>query len=147
MGAVSEQLADQVVLTNDNPRTETAESRLSRISLKGFSNRSIVTVKYDRSDAITNTFLNAHKNDVILIAGKGHETTQQIGASLLPFSDRELARRLTEQAIMISMSLSKAAMAIESIYSGEDIIFSGCSTDSRTIEKGNLFIALKWREF
>ena len=54
------------------------------------------TIKYDRSDAITNTFLNASKNDVILIAGKGHETTQQIGSTLSPFSDRELARRLTE---------------------------------------------------
>ena len=48
---------------------------------------------------------------------------------------------------MISMSLSKAAMAIESIYSGEDIIFSGCSIDSRTIEKGNLFIALNGENF
>ena len=48
---------------------------------------------------------------------------------------------------MISMSLSKAAMAIESIYSGEDIIFSGCSIDSRTIEKGNLFIALNGANF
>ena len=96
MGAVSEQLADQVVLTNDNPRTETPEQIVENI-LEGIHNRSIVTVKYDRSDAITNTFLNANKNDVILIAGKGHETTQQIGASLLPFSDRELARRLTEK--------------------------------------------------
>jgi UDP-N-acetylmuramoyl-tripeptide--D-alanyl-D-alanine ligase len=44
---------------------------------------------------------------------------------------------------MISMSLSKAAAAIDSNFIGEDIIFSGCSTDSRTIEDGNLFIALK----
>ena len=48
---------------------------------------------------------------------------------------------------MINMSLSKAAAAIESIYNGEDIIFSGCSTDSRTVEKGNLFIALKGEYF
>ncbi|MCZ6804548.1 MAG: UDP-N-acetylmuramoyl-tripeptide--D-alanyl-D-alanine ligase [Proteobacteria bacterium] len=44
---------------------------------------------------------------------------------------------------MISMSLSKAAIATKSNFNGKDIIFSGCSTDSRTIEKGNLFIALK----
>lgn len=48
---------------------------------------------------------------------------------------------------MISMSLSQAANAIESNFSGEDMIFSGCSTDSRTIEKGNLFIALNGENF
>ncbi len=48
---------------------------------------------------------------------------------------------------MISMSLSKAAAAINANYLGEDIIFSGCSTDSRTIENGNLFIALTGENF
>lgn len=48
---------------------------------------------------------------------------------------------------MISMSLSKAASAIESNYEGEDIMFSGCSIDSRTIEKGNLFIAINGENF
>jgi len=48
---------------------------------------------------------------------------------------------------MISMSLSKAATAVESNYNGEDIIFSGCSIDSRTIEKGNLFIAINGENF
>ena len=95
MGAISERLSDQIVLTNDNPRTEAPEQIVENI-LEGIKDKSSVIIKYDRSDAITNTFLNANKNDVILIAGKGHETTQQIGESLLPFSDRELARRLTE---------------------------------------------------
>lgn len=95
MGAISERLSDQIILTNDNPRTEAPEQIVDNI-LEGIKEKSNVTIKYDRSDAITNTFLNANKNDVILIAGKGHETTQQIGESLLPFSDRELARRLTE---------------------------------------------------
>lgn len=96
MGTVAEKLADHIILTNDNPRTEVAETIIEDI-LEGIQDKTSVTIKYDRSDAITNTFLNAHKNDVILIAGKGHENTQQIGTSLLPFSDRELARRLTEQ--------------------------------------------------
>ena len=48
---------------------------------------------------------------------------------------------------MINMSLSKAATAIDSKFSGKDVFFSGCSTDSRTIKKGNLFIALKGENF
>lgn len=95
MGAIAELLSDQIILTNDNPRTE-AEEKIVEDILQGIKEKSRVTIKYDRSDAIINTFLNAGKDDVILIAGKGHETTQQIGTTLSPFSDRELARRLTE---------------------------------------------------
>lgn len=95
MGAIAESLSDQIVLTNDNPRTEAEEKIVDNI-LEGIKDKSKVVIKYDRSDAIINTFLNASADDVILIAGKGHETTQQIGTTLLPFSDRELARRLTE---------------------------------------------------
>ncbi len=95
MGSIAELLSDQIVLTNDNPRNESQEQIVENI-LEGINDNLQVTIKYDRSDAITNTFLNANKADVILIAGKGHETTQQIGTTLLPFSDRELARRLTE---------------------------------------------------
>jgi len=98
MGAISERLSDQVVITNDNPRTEPPEQIVENI-LEGVKDESKAIIKYDRSDAITNTFINANKEDVILIAGKGHETTQQIGESLLPFSDRELARRLTENEL------------------------------------------------
>ncbi|MCZ6804549.1 MAG: UDP-N-acetylmuramoyl-L-alanyl-D-glutamate--2,6-diaminopimelate ligase [Proteobacteria bacterium] len=97
MGSIAESLADQIVLTNDNPRTELQEQIIENI-LEGIKDKSQVTIKYDRSDAITNTFLCANEDDVILIAGKGHETTQQIGSTLSPFSDRELARRLTEGA-------------------------------------------------
>ncbi|MEM6998574.1 MAG: hypothetical protein AAF419_01890, partial [Pseudomonadota bacterium] len=87
--------SDQVILTNDNPRTESEEKIVSDI-LKGIKDKNNISIKYDRSDAIINTFLNAKKDDVILIAGKGHETTQEIGSTLLPFSDRELVRRLME---------------------------------------------------
>jgi UDP-N-acetylmuramoyl-L-alanyl-D-glutamate--2,6-diaminopimelate ligase len=95
MGAISESLSDHVVLTNDNPRTEDEEKIIEDI-LQGIKDKSKVDIKHDRSDAIINTYLNARENDVILVAGKGHETTQQIGTTFLPFSDRELARRLME---------------------------------------------------
>jgi len=95
MGTIAESHSDQIILTNDNPRTESEEKIVEDI-LQGMKDKSQVIIKYDRSDAIINTFLNAKTDDVILIAGKGHETTQQIGTTLLPFSDRELSRRLTE---------------------------------------------------
>lgn len=98
MGEIAELLSDYVVITNDNPRTE-SEERIVENILEGIKNKSSVAVIYDRSHAITSTFLNADVDDIILIAGKGHETTQQIGTTFYPFSDRELARRLTEGEI------------------------------------------------
>ena len=95
MGSIVESLADHIVITNDNPRTESEEVIVEHI-LEGIKDKSNVTVTYDRSEAITSTFLNADVDDIILVAGKGHETTQQIGTTFYPFSDRELARRLTE---------------------------------------------------
>ncbi len=97
MGAIAEALADTVVLTNDNPRSEKPEHIVTQI-LAGMEDKQRVIVRYDRSDAITNTYLRAKPEDVVLVAGKGHETTQQIGTEILPFSDRELARRIAEQS-------------------------------------------------
>lgn len=95
MGTIAEVLSDQIILTDDNPRSEQPEQIVENI-LEGIEDKERVTIKHDRSDAIINTFLNANSDDVILIAGKGHEMTQEIDNTILPFSDRELARRLTE---------------------------------------------------
>ena len=95
MGALAERYCDQIILTNDNPRSEDPDQIIQHI-LEGIKDRDQVIIKPDRSAAITNTFLHAGPDDVILIAGKGHETAQIIGHEVLPFSDRQLARRLTE---------------------------------------------------
>jgi len=96
MGSIVESLSDKIILTNDNPRDELPEKIFENI-LKGIENKSKVIIKEDRSDALISTFLEAKKDDVILLAGKGHEITQKIGSSTIPFSDRELAKRLTEE--------------------------------------------------
>jgi len=96
MGSIAESLSDKIILTNDNPRDELPEKIFEDI-LKGIENKSKVIIKEDRSDALISTFLEAKKDDVILLAGKGHEITQKIGSSTIPFSDRELAKRLTEE--------------------------------------------------
>ena len=96
MGSIAESLCDQIILTNDNPRDESSDKIFEDI-LEGIESKSNVIIKPDRSDALITTFLEAKKGDVILLAGKGHEVTQQIGLNMFPFSDRELAKRLTEE--------------------------------------------------
>ena len=95
MGSVAEALSDQIILTNDNPRYESPDQIFENI-LEGIKNKSKVIIKEDRSDALISAFIEANSDDVILLAGKGHEMTQQIDSITVPFSDRELAKRLTE---------------------------------------------------
>ncbi|MGC3983913.1 MAG: UDP-N-acetylmuramoyl-L-alanyl-D-glutamate--2,6-diaminopimelate ligase [Pseudorhodoferax sp.] len=90
MGAVAERAADRVVVTSDNPRQETPESIIEQI-LAGLAHRATARVQADRARAIAETLAGAAAPDVVLLAGKGHETTQEIAGAKLPFSDRAQA--------------------------------------------------------
>jgi len=95
MGQVASKLADFIILTNDNPRTESPEEIITGIK-SGMS--STPKVIYDREDAIRYAITNAGNDDVVLIAGKGHETYQQIGDRKIAFSDREVVSEMLRQA-------------------------------------------------
>ena len=86
MGAVAEQYADQVVLTSDNPRSESPAFILSQI-LAGVAGRDRVDVIDDRREAIRYALSEAAAADVVLLAGKGHEAMQEIAGVKTPFSD------------------------------------------------------------
>ena len=86
MGAVAQQRADQVVLTNDNPRSEAPASILRQI-LQGTLAGSTVQIEPDRAAAIALAIARAAPVDVVLIAGKGHEDTQETAGLRVPFSD------------------------------------------------------------
>ncbi len=85
--------ADRVVITNDNPRSEDPE-RIAAEILAGVSDPERVTVQLDRAAAIATALDAATSGDVVLIAGKGHETTQTIGTTVTAFDDREVVRKL-----------------------------------------------------
>lgn len=87
MGAVAEACADQVVLTNDNPRGEDPERILDDIAAGAACPQRLRRIA-DRAGAIDTAIREAAADDWILVAGKGHETYQQIGKRRLAFSDR-----------------------------------------------------------
>ena len=95
MGAIAARLADFTVLTSDNPRGEDPEAILDGIErgMQGASNYARIA---DRRDAISRTIAEASDEDVIVIAGKGHEPYQVIGDQILHFDDREEAERALE---------------------------------------------------
>jgi len=89
MGKIAQLLADHVVLTNDNPRTESADAILQEI-LAGMDRTEQVRIEPDRKQAILTTLAQAAPEDWIVVAGKGHEEVQIIGTVAHPFSDRQL---------------------------------------------------------
>lgn len=104
MGAVAEQLADKVIVTDDNPRSESSSEIIAdivagmssgEISGGEYSLTNVVSTIADRKTAIVTAFENAESDDWILVAGKGHENFQIVGSERRPFSDREIAQMLT----------------------------------------------------
>ncbi len=87
MAAVAEKQADMVVVTSDNPRSEKPEHIIAQILL-GLSHDHCVQVQADRAMAIADTLAQAAPVDVVLLAGKGHEETQDIGGVKHAFSDK-----------------------------------------------------------
>jgi UDP-N-acetylmuramoyl-L-alanyl-D-glutamate--2,6-diaminopimelate ligase len=91
MAAAAEQHAQHVVLTSDNPRSEDPQTILNHM-LAGLQHASKAIVMADRAQAIAQTVQHARSQDVVLVAGKGHEDYQEISGVKHPFSDVQLAR-------------------------------------------------------
>jgi len=123
MGRIAAELADHVVVSSDNPRTESPESIVEQI-LAGIPAAAKADVQVDRARAIMQTIWSASPDDVVLLAGKGHETYQDVGGEKLPFDDREWAR---------------LALLLPQV--------KGVSTDTRRIGTGELFVALVGENF
>lgn len=86
MGKIAEQYADQLIITDDNPRSEDSREIVAAI-LQGVTEPAKAVIEHDRRRAITHALSCARAGDVVLIAGKGHETYQIIGNRHEPFSD------------------------------------------------------------
>ncbi len=91
MGAIAERLADEVILTDDNPRGEDGDAIINEIAA-GMSGRAAVI--RDRRAAIARALGRARAGDIVLVAGKGHEDYQQAGTERRPYSDRATVREL-----------------------------------------------------
>lgn len=95
MGEIASKLADKVIITNDNPRTESAQKIADEI-LSGITQASNIIL--DRAEAISKAIKTAASNDWILLAGKGHESYQELNGKRLHFSDREQVLKAIEVA-------------------------------------------------
>ena len=91
MAAIAERLADEVVVTDDNPRGEDGDAIVAGI-MAGFADPARVIVQRDRRAAIVEAIGRAKAGDIVLVAGKGHETYQEVAGVRHPFDDSVVAR-------------------------------------------------------
>lgn len=105
MAQMAQRLAGRCVFTSDNPRTESPAAILQDM-VAGLSNRDRVEVIENRREALAHAIAQAHANDVVLLAGKGHETTQEIQGVKHPFADLEVARELLRVRVALKQEVS-----------------------------------------
>jgi UDP-N-acetylmuramoyl-L-alanyl-D-glutamate--2,6-diaminopimelate ligase len=91
MAKVAEKYADKIIVTTDNPRHEDPQAIINEV-MAGFSSTDNVEAILDRRQAIDIAISNAQPGDVVLLAGKGHETSQIVGDVHIAFDDRRVAR-------------------------------------------------------
>jgi UDP-N-acetylmuramoyl-L-alanyl-D-glutamate--2,6-diaminopimelate ligase len=100
MGKVASELADVVFITSDNPRLEDSSviAKQIEVGCNPALKKSIYVI-LDRRDAIAKAFSVACSGDIVVIAGKGHESTQTIGADEIEFNDVVVSRELLKVAL------------------------------------------------
>ena len=95
MGRAVEELADRVIVTDDNPRNESPQKIVAEI-LAGMQEAERASVVHNREAAIEYALSQASADDLVVIAGKGHEQEQIVGNERRPFSDRHVVARLLQ---------------------------------------------------
>lgn len=154
MGAAAQCGADVVVVTSDNPRHENPEAILHHI-LQGMTNGQRPHVEVDRATAIDHAIAHAAPQDVVLLAGKGHEDYQDVQGTKHPFCDMAQARgALQRRAVLLPLEqvarwigqYQPAGLLVPRIAGSVAVAGTQAGqvcTDSRAVQPGDLFVALK----
>ena len=145
MAKIAKSFCDKIYVTDDNPRKENPKKIRKEIinHLKGSNYFNIG----NRSEAIKEAISRAEPNEIILIAGKGHENYQDYGNKIISISDREIIKKLKinknvinqkKQNYLFNSKILNKIIKSKKIYS-----FDGLAIDSRDVKKDNLFLAIK----
>lgn len=148
MGLIAAIHADEVIVTDDNPRSEIPASIRAAV-LKGCPDAAEIG---DRRSAIAKGIELLRAGDALIIAGKGHESGQIVGNKILPFRDADVAseelaaisaRSLTKGRSQYLWTAPELSQATNGVVVGDWDGITGLSIDTRSIEEGELFIPLK----
>ncbi len=145
MAKVAKSFCKKIYVTDDNPRKEDPKKIRKEIinHLKGSNYFNIG----NRSKAIKEAVLKAEPNEIILIAGKGHENYQDYGNKIISISDRKIIKKLKINKNVINQKkqnyLFNSKILNKIIKNKKTYLFNGLSIDSRNVKKDNIFLAIK----
>lgn len=158
MGEVSGRLSDKTIITSDNPRSEDPMAVIAHIINGIGKTNGKFEVYADRASAIRHAISIAKPGDTVLIAGKGHEDYQIFKNETIHFDDVEQAAKAVDEIEngakpMFSLEEIKRAVSGKAVYKTAEPVFAafvqvyGVSSNSKEINKGDIFIALRGERF
>ncbi len=148
MGIVAKKYCHKIYITDDNPRKENPK-KIRKDIMKGLKNSEAKDIA-DRKKAILYAIKNSDPHEIILIAGKGHETYQDLGNRKIFLSDKNIIKSLKNKNIYSNKKKNylkyNGAILKKTIKSKRDYFFNHVSINSKATKKNNLFIAIKGKK-
>ena len=147
MGKIASDFADSIILTNDNPRFENAQ-KIRRDIKKGIKKKRIIEIS-NRAIAITQAIHNLNSGDILLVAGKGHEKTQDIGNKKIFFSDRKvilnaIKHKNNNLSDNLKLNVVKEAAKIKKLPAS--ISLKTARINSQEVTKNDIFFAIRGKK-
>ena len=146
MGMIAEKYSDKIFLTDDNPRNE-SPSKIRNDIKKGIKKKKFYEIG-NRKKAINEAIKNLNTGDVLLVAGKGHEKTQDCGGERLYFSDKEIISKsikLKNKSLSKNLKLNIIREESKSELSNK-LTIRNISINSKNIKKNDVFFAIKGKK-
>ena len=148
MGKIAFSNCKKIYVTDDNPRSENPKKIRAEI-INNIKSRNLFNIG-NRSKAIENSILNADPNEIILVAGKGHEKEQIYKNKTIQISDKQIIKRLKIKNKRLStedQNFKQNEIILRDMKNIKINKFNGFSIDSRSVKKNNLFLTLKGKKY
>ncbi len=147
MGKVASDFSDSIILTNDNPRFENPQ-KIRRDIKKGIKKKRITEIA-NRAIAIKQSIYNLNSGDILLVAGKGHEKTQDIGNKKIFFSDRKvilnaIKNKNNNLSNNLKLNVIKEAVKIKKLSSSTSL--KTARINSQEVTKKDIFFAIRGKK-
>ena len=147
MGKIASYFADNIILTNDNPRFENPE-KIRRDIKRGIKKKKIIEIS-DRATAISEAVKNLNMGDLLLVAGKGHEKTQDIGSKKIYFSDKQIILntiKIKNQNLSNHLKINAINEVAQIQKLSRSISIGRARINSKEVCKNDIFFAIKGKK-
>ncbi len=148
MGKIAKKYCEKIYVTDDNPRNESPK-KIRKDIMKGLKNSTAKEIG-DRKKAIFYALKNSHPYEVILIAGKGHETYQDLGKRRIFLSDKNVVKSFRNKNIFFDKKNNdlryNGTILKRTLKTKKNYFFDGVSINSKTTKRNNLFVAIKGKK-